>query len=226
MRRSESSRASGEDRPILPWKFVVGALLHCIVPAWLVTVATAWLLSPPASDMLHGLLDAALDASGPFLLAYIALTLFAALGALALDPLLRRRRSRRVARDPAAAARRSREQLRLAAAQARGALGDAAAARVDALEHAAWDHQDPRYQALAQDLAAVVRTSTRALESAPTERRPELVDLANASLQQLSAALASLNTERGRLDEGDARTLARYVDSRYGASDFASGQDR
>jgi len=93
---------------------------------------------------------------------------------------------------------------------------------LDLLRRATWDHADDRYQALSSDLAEVVRTSTAAIASAAPERRPELRALAADSLRHIETALAELSAERARLDEGDARVMARYVRLRLTQSDSAS----
>ena len=89
------------------------------------------------------------------------------------------------------------------------------------IRKAQWDHGDSRFQALSKDLAEVMRTSAAALTSAPAARRAAITDMAAASLEGLHAGLQALLDERSRLDEGDAKTVARYVETRYGTSDSA-----
>lgn len=45
-----------------------------------------------------------------------------------------------------------------------------------------------------------------------------IAEIAAASLRHIESALTVLQAERSRLDEGDLRTIARYVATRYGAS--------
>jgi hypothetical protein len=44
-----------------------------------------------------------------------------------------------------------------------------------------------------------------------------IAEVAAASLRHIESALTVLQAERSRLDEGDLRTIARYVATRYGA---------
>ena len=54
-----------------------------------------------------------------------------------------------------------------------------------------------------------------AFGSAATARQPEIVALAADSYERIAAAAGMLAEERGRLDEGDARTVAGYIAARY-----------
>lgn len=85
-----------------------------------------------------------------------------------------------------------------------------------AIDGMAWRDQDTRHQRIAADLEAAARTFVAAIDSATVERRPVILDLAAESVERIGAALAEVNDEDRRLDEGDAQTLARYLQSRCG----------
>jgi hypothetical protein len=213
-----------EERPVLPWRLVVGALLHFILPAYVATLAIAGFVDGPRHSSAEALLDFALGASGKFLAFYILLIVVAAGTARLLDPPLRTRRARIDAANPALAAKRSQRRVARASAEAgRLAYGDATGRvtmAVTAIRDGRWQHGDDRFQALSADLAEATHTFSTAFETAGPDRRAEIAALAATSLERIAAALESLAAERGRLDEGDARTLARYIDTRYGPSDF------
>uniref|UniRef100_UPI001576C470 hypothetical protein n=1 Tax=Sphingomonas bacterium TaxID=1895847 RepID=UPI001576C470 len=75
--------------------------------------------------------------------------------------------------------------------------------------------RDPRCQQVAADLDAAARTFTAAFDSAMPDRRPAVLTLAVEAVERLAAAVAAIADERGRLDEGDARTVVRYLQARY-----------
>ncbi len=213
---SMTREATDAGRPVLPWRLVVGALLHFIVPAYLYTLLATWLVEGAPT---HALLGEAVRVSGKFLILYAAFTLLAALLARALDPALRRRRARREAGDPALASRASAERVATATARAArlasGTVGEPVAAAVTALRHAAWDHADERDQKLSVDLADAVDAFLRAHASAGVDGKPEVATLAAAALNTIAAALDDLADERRRLDHGDALTHARYLNRKY-----------
>ena len=215
----------GSDRPVLPWRFVVGVLLHCIIPAWLVTLVCAIVLTGPASLTTAGMADVALSASLKFLAVYGPLVLVAALLARLVDPALRRRRARRFARDPAAAAIRSARCLKRATATIARVSTGAASSRlgdtVAAIGRASWRHEDPRYQALSADLDQAAQVFATACASATPDRQPQIVALAETAFDHILQNLHALSADRSRLDEGDARTIAGYIDLRYGDPDPA-----
>jgi hypothetical protein len=131
------------------------------------------------------------------------------------------RRRRRDAIDPSRAAIDSRRRVTRALADARSLPGADLRRIADALAAPRWDHDDERYQALSQDLEQVVHAMATANRTASDESRPDIVALATRSLQRIDDTLGSLATERSRLDHGDARTVAHYLENRYGSSDFA-----
>lgn len=218
-------RSGGEaERPVLPWRLVVGALLHFVVPAYLLTLLAGWLIEgAPTRAVLGGIVAT----SGRFLLGYALLTLLAALLAAALDPVLTRRRARRAAENPALAARHSAARVAEATARAArlasGATGEPLAAAVARLRHGAWDHADERDRKLSTDLAQAVDAFVRAHASAKPEGKREVAALAAASLTRTAAALDDLADERRQLDRGDALTHARYLDARYGSALDSAG---
>jgi len=215
-----NSGPDGDDHPILPWRIVAGAFLHFAVPAYLVTVPLACLFAAPAPATAADMLALAVPFSGWFLSIYAIAGLGVSLAAALIDPMLRRIRLRRAARDPLIASRRSEQKAARALADGRRLYGSAVPPALDRLSATRWDHGDPRCQALAADLAEVMRTSTAAMASAPPERRAAILGMVTTALERIEHAVATLQAERARLDEGDALTVARYVEFRYGSSDF------
>jgi hypothetical protein len=205
--------------PIRAWRIVGGAFLHFAVPAYVVTVAVATFFTAPAGAPLSELAHLALGYSGWFLAGYGALALTATLVAAALEPLVNLRR--RVAIDPNRAATDSRTRVTHALAEARSLPGADLRKLVDGLAQPRWNHDDERYQALSLDFAQVVHAMAVANNTASNESRPDILALSTRSLQRIEEMLSSLVTERSRLDHGDAHTIARYIENRYGPSDFA-----
>lgn len=128
---------------------------------------------------------------------------------------------RREAIDPSRAALNSRRRVMHALAEVRSLPSADLHQLADALAAPRWDHDDMRYQALSQDLEQVVRAMAAANRTASDNSRPDIVALATRSLQRVDDTLRDLAAERSRLDHGDASTVARYVENRYGPSDFA-----
>ena len=222
MSSSLSARRSPAPKsPISAWRIVGGASLHFAAPAYLVTVAVTTLFNAPAGAPVSGLIRLALGYSGWFLAGYAALTLAATLAAAVIEPLIEIGYRRRDAIDPSQAAIDSRRRVTHALADARSLPGADLRRLADALAAPRWDHDDERCQALSQDLEQVVRAMTTANRTASDETRPDIVALAIQSLQRIDHTLADLASERSRLDHGDARAVARYVENRYGPSDFA-----
>ena len=207
--------------PIRAWRIVGGAFLHFAVPVYVVTVAVATLFTAPAGAPLGELARLALGYSGWFLAGYAALALAGTLTAAALEPLIGGRRRGRDATDPGRAAIDSRMRVTRALAEARSLPGADLRQLVDMLAQPRWDHDDERYQALSRDLAQVVHAMAVANDTASTESRSDILALATRSLQRIEEMLSGLRAEQSRLDHGDARAIARYVENRYGPSDFA-----
>jgi len=208
-------------RPVLPWRLVAGVFLHFILPAYVVALMVDLLLF--AHDLpLPRMVLQALPFSGWFLLVYALIAIAGTVLAAGLDPLFRARRARREARDPAAPARRSERLLADAVQQGRGQFGQAGDEVLQALRSGRWAHADSRFQALSRDLAQVVRTATAALASADAERRATVKETALRGLRGIAAGLRELELEASRRDEGDAQTVARYVESRYGSDSAGS----
>jgi len=207
--------------PIRAWRIVGGAFLHFAVPIYVVTVAVATFFTAPAGAPLGELARLALEYSGWFLASYAALALAGTLTAATLEPLIGVRRRGRDATDPGRAAIDSRMRVTRALAEARSLPGADLRQLVDMLAQPRWDHDDERYQALSRDLAQVVHAMAVANDTASTESRSDILALATRSLQRIEEMLSGLRAEQSRLDHGDARAIARYVENRYGASDFA-----
>lgn len=201
--------------PILPWRIVVGILLHVIIPAYLLSFLAACFV-PPQPMSISAVVGRMLVTGEYFLPAYALLTAVAAGTARVVDPRLHRRRAARIARDPRAIADQSRARVATAIAALRTLPGDARLATALAtLDHLPWDHDDARAQDLSRDLASAATAFSSAFRSAPEARRGEVVDLAADSSERIAAAAGALAEERGKLDQGDARTIAGYIAARY-----------
>ncbi|WP_395335426.1 hypothetical protein WBP06_26130 [Novosphingobium sp. BL-8H] len=216
-------RASASDRPsapILPWRLIGGAFLHFVLPFYLLAMLAAIVRERPADA--EALLHLALRVSPALLGGYVA-TAIAATGLAALiDPLLRRRRAGREARDPRAAAIRSERDLQQAVIAARALPNPCMEAALGQIAAARWNHDDPRHQALARDLAEAVESSTRALATAAPDRRPALTEMIAATIAHIASAQAELAAADARADETQARIVAGYVEARYGPSHLHS----
>jgi ElaB/YqjD/DUF883 family membrane-anchored ribosome-binding protein len=210
-----------EDRPILPWKLVAGAFLHFVVPIYLVAVIVDTLLAMPKEAGAEAMLRHALPFSGRFLVVYALLALAVSLGAAAVDPLLRARRRRRTRHGPQAGAWLSARHVARSVADGRGRFGARADAALAMMGATRWDHGDPGYQSLSTDLHTLVRTSADALSAAAPDRQAEIGDRATRALEQLQDALEDLNRAQEQRRDADAQAAARYVELRYGPSDFS-----
>jgi hypothetical protein len=206
--------------PIRAWRIVGGAFLHFAVPAYVVIVAILTLFDAPVGASLSNLARLALGYSGWFLAGYAALAVTMMIVAAAAEPPLVARRQRREAGDPAVSAVASRLRVTRALADARTIAGGDLARLLDSIGAPRWDHDDSRFQALSQDLLQVVHVMTTANASASAKSRPEIIELVTQSLQRIDDRLGELAAERSRLDQGDARAVARYVENRYKPSDF------
>jgi len=219
-----------EERPVLPWRLVVGIFLHFSIPLYLIFLLAALLLSPAAPLTAEARVRWLLAQSGWFLGCFLLAMLAAGLASAAIDPALRRLRRRKAARDPDRPAMLSRQSAQAALARIAAAEWGEAAARittsVQRLGQEAWDHRDPQGQRLAQDLAEVANTFVPALDSARGAKRAELADLAANALDRIAQALEQQAADRSRLDEGDARTIARLIDLRYGDNRLPVSLDR
>ena len=221
----DTIQRAGEDRPILPWTMVAGAFLHFVVPVYLVAVIVDTLLVVPKDAGAEAMFRAALPFSARFLAGYGLAAIAVSFAAAITDPLLRARRRHRARRDPSAGARLSEQRLRRAVARGRGLFGTRADALLLAIGAARWDHDDPRFRSLSADLDELVRTSADALSAATPDRRAEIGNRATGAIGHLQIALRELNEAHGDRQDADAQAVARYVELRYGPSDFSGSQD-
>ena len=212
--------ARNEDRAVLPWRLVVGIFLHFAVPAYLLFLLIAFLISPATPMSAEARVRWLLAESGLFVGGFILATFAAGLVSAAIDPALRGLRRRKQARDPNRAAIASQYRAQTALARIAAAdWGDAnarVAASVERLRRDPWDHADPAGQRLSMDLLEAADAFLPALHGARGAKRAELAELAAGALDRVADALEQQAAERGRLDEGDARTIARLIDLRYG----------
>jgi HAMP domain-containing protein len=208
------------ERAVLPWRLVVGIFLHFAIPFYFIVLLGAFLLSAsPPADIAEGV-RWLLRASGWFLGGYALTTLLAGIAAALLDPLLRAIRARRRIRHPDAAARLSERRAAEAIARIGAADWGPAAPRIAAaLRHVAaepWNHADPHGQRLSCDLSDAANAFLPALASARGDKRAEISGLAADAIERIAGAIEQLARDKSRLDEGDARTIARMISLRYG----------
>lgn len=219
-----------DDRPVLPWRLIVGICLHFAVPAYLLFLLAALLLSSSPPTGAEQAVRWTLQASGRFILAFIALTVAAGVIAALIDPLLRRLRDRRHSRHPDQAAIASRQRAETALARIDATQWDSAgamvAAAVQKLRREPWNHQHPDGQRLSRDLQEAADVFIPALESARGNKRAEIADLAAQALTHIATALERLARDKSKLDEGDARTIAHLIDLRYGDNDLPVSLER
>jgi hypothetical protein len=216
-------RDNGSDPKIRSWRIVAGAYFHFLVPAYVISLAITCLLKAMAGASSAAVAQGAISFSGWFAAGYGSLAIVSVIVTKAIEPVLQARRRKRMAADPRFAAKESEQALARTLNDGRRAFGGRAALALEAIRGRRWDPADPHFQALAVDLAEIVRTSGAALASAPVERREAIMELTATSLDRIDDALAALIAERSRLDEGDARAVSRYLEMRYGPSDFAGG---
>jgi hypothetical protein len=214
-----------KDRPILPWRFVGGAFLHCVVPAYLAAVVVDALLTARGRTTTESLMRHALHFTSWFLMGYALLALLGISSAMALDPMFRARRAKRASRDPQTDIRRSEMRVEDAVATGRELFGLHADTYLSTIQSLRWDHADHRFQSLSVDLKDVIAAASTAKAEASADRHPAIIATASATLGRIEAALGYLVAERGRRAEGDVEAVARYVEMRYGPSDFSGRPD-
>ncbi len=221
MRHPVSSAMKTLDRPMLPWRVVGGAFLHFALLTYLLVG-----LGSCAAGLLSGLTFAELAAhaltySAWFATGYLTLALSGTAAAVLLDPPLRRRQRRLAERDPNAATQQSYQNLVDVLEEGRARLDPVAVAQLEAIAAQEWHHEQLAFQMISADFSKVVRTSIAAMATASSERREEITAVTVAALSRIADGLHDLHLERSRLDEGDLRTVARYIDGRYSPSNSA-----
>jgi hypothetical protein len=214
------AKAPDQRHAILPWRLVAGIFLHFAVPAYLIAALIDWAVVAQA-DNLPALLRELVPFTGIFLLAYAAATLVCSLGAAGLDPILRARRERRLAADPSIRWRQSEERLAQAISRGRGQFGVEADSILDRLADHRWNHADERFRALATDLDDVVARSAEALAHVDPAHRPAIAQVASDAIAHIGQGLDTLQACENDRAENEARSIARYVELRYGPSDFS-----
>jgi hypothetical protein len=202
---------------IAPWKFAAGALIHLSVPAYLLTLVVTGV----AYVLEHGKAEGAFSwlprVSLYFVMLYAAVTV-AGVGVAALAGLVgRARRNRQLARLGHNPAIRSRQAL-AHAVDMLGALRDDSSvmSALHAIEHAAWHHDDERYQQLSHDLDKAAATYSSAHASARAEQRLEVSRLTAETLGHFAQTLDDLAADTGRIATQNAQTMAGYIASKYG----------
>lgn len=216
------TRTSGRIRPS---RFVAGIALHLAIPAYLLWLGIA--LVPQLTGSSRDELATTMGrASLQFLVIYIVAVAAMTLATRALEPTLRQARERREARDPRTGSLQSKQRV-ASALRTAGSLGNGRPLLLatQRLEAAPWNHDDPRFQTLSSDLVRAATAFKSALDNPSATGRDELQDLAASTFNRIAGAAEQLAEEQRRLDHGDARTLARYIELRYPSSDFASEQN-
>ena len=211
-----------EEGPVLPWRLVVGIFLHFAVPLYLIALLGAFLFLPDVPATTEARVRWLLHESGLFVAGFVVTTILAGMAAAIVDPPLRALRRRKRARDPDQPAIVSRKRAQAALARLGAAEWGNSGARVTAaierLNREEWDHRSAEGQRLSLDLAEAASAFVPALESARPGARGELADLAAGAIDRIVDALEQLHADKSRLDEGDARTIARLIDLRYGGN--------
>lgn len=219
-----------DDTPVLPWRLVVGIFLHFAIPLYLIALLGAFLFLPNVPATTEARVRWMLRESGLFVVGFAAATILAGMVAAIIDPPLRAWRRRKRARDPdqPALASQKRAQAALAriAAAEWGNSGARVAAAVERLRREDWDHLNIDGQRLSQDLAEAANAFIPALDSAGATMRDELAELAADAIDRIADALEQQHLTKSRLDEGDARTIARLIELRYGGNSRPVSLDR
>jgi hypothetical protein len=216
--------------PILPWRLVVGIFLHFAIPFYLIALLCAFLFVPGVPVTAEARVQWLLRESGLFVIGFAAATTLAGIVAAMIDPPLRALRRRRLAQDPDRPALASRKRAKAALTRLGtadwGQSGARVAAALTRLGGEPWDHRSAEGQRLSQDLAEAANAFIAALESARGMRRAELADLAAGTIDRIADALEQHHADKSRLDEGDARTIARLIELRYGSNSRPVSLDR
>lgn len=199
-------------------------LLHLALPAYVVTVSLAILIAA-APVSLPRSLHLALVTGAWFIPAYAVLIAVVALAARAEGRRASDRRAALAAIDPDVSARHSAQRVAAAVAsleQIGAGPGETARLRaaVTMLRDGAWRHDDTRFQSLAADLAKAAGAFAASFNAAIAGQRSEVQLLATTAVEQIARELQRLAAEADRLGHRDAQVAARYIELRYGGTDF------
>jgi len=206
-------------QPIRPWRLAAGVLLHLAVPLYLLTLAGV--LLPPIAEGASSERLAALaaHASLAFLICFLVGSVVLTGLVRAAELLIEAGRSRASPRLAGGAPDTSRTQVETSLRRIRSWRSAPAALAAEArLSKLSWHHDDPRVQAIANDLNRITLAFDPRLGSG--EGGAELDRMAADVIDRLAAAAELVSDERRQLDDGDARTLARYIELRYPSSDL------
>lgn len=188
-------------------RFMAGVAIHFLAPAYiLLLIADAAMGRAPGT--WAGWLPHALRLGGWFLLIYG----LASLALIALAAAGDRRGAQRETHDPAA---QSRWELSQSLAGARDRFGEDVAALLDQIAAMPLDHDDSQTRQMVQDLQRLLDAAGAALDKADGAQAPLRRQTA-AALATLKQALEARSRESGILAQDKARTLAHYVELKYG----------
>ncbi len=199
--------------------------MHIALPVYAVAAALVLLLSSHPLSVAEGL-RLALMTGAWFIPLYAILIIVVSVATSAAGRLVRRRRAISAARDPAVAAKASAQRLAAALPriEAIAAGNEETAFRIRTavaqLRSGVWRHEDKRFQAVSSDLAMATAAFAASFDTAGVKRQSEIRLMAATALEQIAGELRRLQSENTSLDCGDAQVAARYIDLRYGGTDF------
>ena len=220
MERAKPVAVAVPDRPVLPWRWVAGVLLHVAVVAYLLVVPLGCLLLSPSHTSTEDAARLVLRLSLWFV-AGLAVTMLIAVSVAALVNRGVSARRRRLV-EPSSPAEASKVRVERVL---RTNLDEASAAPLARIAALRWDHEDARYQSLARDLDEVMRAAATALASASRERRPVIAMTQAQTLTRIADVLEVLGTATASADEAQVQLLSNYVRARYPTLDSPFGAD-
>lgn len=204
--------ATGKVKRISRSRFMAGMAIHFLAPAYLLLlIADAAMGHAP--ETWAGWLPHALELGGAFLVIYGG----ACMALIALAAMSDRIGGARAdthgeASDPAA---KSRSDLSQSLAGARGRFDGDVEALLEQIAAMPLDHDDSQTREVVQDLKRLLDASGAAIDRADGAQAP-LRRQTTAALGTLQQALEARSRESGILAQDEARTLANYVELKYG----------
>ncbi len=214
-----------DDHAILPWRIVAGAFLHFAVPAYIIAVPLACFFTAPQDAVIEDLIRLALPVSGWFLALYTGAGLLFSLGAAALDPLLRRRRARRDARMIRDSPRRDPERDspgRSLTGAACSVLGRCRRWKAFGVPLGSWRSTRPGSDGRPCGDHADLNLGARHRARRAPRRHPG--GRGRRARSDRSGGGGAVARNAAASTKATPSLVARYVESRYGTSDFTGDQ--
>ena len=202
---------------------MAGAFLHLIAPAYLIGLIADGLIHLRPDGDLAGALREALAFSIWFVPAFVAAGVILTLVAALIDPLLRKGARKADPRGLVDHIQVSAAKLQRLLTSTNGGAEREIADRLTRIANAAVTLGELEAAPFARDFGRLVETTTAALDQA-IESRPAILASLTTALSHLETALDERIGDRQRLREGEARTAARYIELRYGPTDFSGGR--